>query len=700
VYERETWVSWSAAQILEDEVTDIGRALCMDGDRFAAGSDGSYENNNRLVVYTWDGISWAREQELTLESGGEFLDSTFPFKCALSGNLLLGYREGDMTLWTWEYVDDAWVQDEQPVPFGEGIPSDDQGIQFSYTNGYLVVTLPYENSGLGCIIIYQRITGGWTATHYFCSAGDFIGEHAIVSEYEGADTTIGTGLACRDGVCVVTSKEDTDTDSDRVTVRVLVLEESTWTIQKTVHALLGTHQVLLTSDYFITSVSWFNDSIGQVFVYDATTFQSVQNITTEVPNTFFGTKIQSYEDQLVVAPDPFEGNHLYFYTQFDNAYTKAPTTVYPTLSPTITTETPTQSPLLFVAYNQLGSKLEGMGTVYGYSVAMTNEYAFAGMNGENFEIDVYERTGDTFSVVQQINVLGAEANYKTLCVQDTHLLIAVSEYDDTGAVFYYTLVGSTWELTGDPLVGSSLLPFSQFGYSMDLSNSTLAIGAPYYDNNRGKVYIFKRTGGTWTEDAVIVRDIPEAGDNLGRTVKLSSDETTLAIGCHDPDSPDPTTSRIWVYAYEVDTWVIKSELFGYNHMGYALGFVDSLLVATATDANRQTYFQSPGGKLITYEKQGEEYVELFAQDVDGETFVIHDGMLFLGDAMGIETSGSVIVYERQETGWLQSISIQGTDGFDSDKQGYALAVYGDYLVVGAPLASSGAVWFFKRAYTP
>lgn len=702
MYERETWITWSEAEVFTDPVTNIGRVLCMDGDRFATGSYGSHENNNRIIVYTWNGASWERQQELTVDAeDDDYAENTFPTECTLSGNILVVLRNSDGSLWTWEYNGTSWVNDNQRLPFADGFPSDKQGMQFVYTSGYLLVTIPYQNDGFGCVIVYQRMSGEWLATQYFCDPPEFTGEHEVIIEYEGSTVGLGAGLACRGTTCIITSREDTDNPYDQRTIRVFTLVESTWTIQQTIHAIHGSDKVLLTSSSFITSDPSFNDT-GQVLVYDSSSFQSLQNITIETPYTWFGTRIQAYEDQLVVAPDPIEDARVYVYTQLNNAYTKMPTTAFPSHSPTVETAAPTNSPLLFVAYDQLGDKIDGTGTVYGFSVAMTNDYAFVGLNGEEFEIDAYKRTGDTFSVEQTISVPGAEDGYKRVCAKGDHLLIGVASYNTSGGVFYYTLVESTWTLTGDVLVGSDLLPYSQFGYSMDLSDSTLtaAIGAPFYDNTRGKVYIFKRTGGTWTEDYVITRDSPEAGDSVGSVVKLSSDETTLAVGCHYFYAEDTVGSRILVYVYEIDTWVLKSELSGYRGMGYALGFLGTQLIATAVNADRTDYLQVFASKLITYEKQGDEYVELHVQDIEGETFVINDDMLFLGDAMGIETSGSVTVYQKQESGWLQSITIQGTDGADLDKQGYSIAAHGDYLVVGAPLTTTGAIWFFKRTYTP
>ena len=47
----------------------------------------------------------------------------------------------------------------------------------------------------------------------------------------------------------------------------------------------------------------------------------------------------------------------------------------------------------------------------------------------------------------------------------------------------------------------------------------------------GAVYVFSRSGTTWTQQAYVKASDTEAGDEFGYSVSLSSDGNTLAVGC-------------------------------------------------------------------------------------------------------------------------------------------------------------------------
>lgn len=83
----------------------------------------------------------------------------------------------------------------------------------------------------------------------------------------------------------------------------------------------------------------------------------------------------------------------------------------------------------------------------------------------------------------------------------------------------------------------------RFGYSVSLSGDTLAVGAIGEDSNAtgvngsqsdnsesgsGAVYIFTRSGRTWSQQAYLKSSNTGARDNFGYSVSLSGD--TLAVG--------------------------------------------------------------------------------------------------------------------------------------------------------------------------
>jgi len=96
----------------------------------------------------------------------------------------------------------------------------------------------------------------------------------------------------------------------------------------------------------------------------------------------------------------------------------------------------------------------------------------------------------------------------------------------------------------------------QFGNSVSLSSdgATLAVGANGEDSNTtdinapdpaqadnsaantGTVYVFTRSGISWSQQAYIKASNTGTGDLFGGSVSLSSDGTTLAVGARSEDS--------------------------------------------------------------------------------------------------------------------------------------------------------------------
>ena len=115
----------------------------------------------------------------------------------------------------------------------------------------------------------------------------------------------------------------------------------------------------------------------------------------------------------------------------------------------------------------------------------------------------------------------------------------------SGAVYVFTRTGGEW--TQEAFIKSSNPEATDgFGYSLALSENTLAVGAPEEDSgfpdnqannsvtNSGAVYIFTRTTGVWAQDAYIKASNLDEGDLFGGAVDLSGD--LLVVGAHLEDS--------------------------------------------------------------------------------------------------------------------------------------------------------------------
>jgi hypothetical protein len=126
---------------------------------------------------------------------------------------------------------------------------------------------------------------------------------------------------------------------------------------------------------------------------------------------------------------------------------------------------------------------------------------------------------------------------------------------DSGAAYVFTRSGTTWSQQAY-IKASNTDSSDRFGWSLSISHdgNTLAVGAYGEDSlasgiqgdqsnnsgfDSGAVYIFTRSGTTWSQQAYIKgsnNDGVYNGDNFGWSVSLNSDGNTLAVGSPYEDS--------------------------------------------------------------------------------------------------------------------------------------------------------------------
>ncbi len=119
---------------------------------------------------------------------------------------------------------------------------------------------------------------------------------------------------------------------------------------------------------------------------------------------------------------------------------------------------------------------------------------------------------------------------------------------NSGAVYVFARTGGLWAQEAY-LKASNTEAGDSFGGSVALSGDTLAVGAPregssatgvngnQFDNGAltsGAVYVFKKTAGSWSQDAYLKASNTNAGDEFGWSVALEGD--VLAVGAPFEDS--------------------------------------------------------------------------------------------------------------------------------------------------------------------
>jgi hypothetical protein len=122
-----------------------------------------------------------------------------------------------------------------------------------------------------------------------------------------------------------------------------------------------------------------------------------------------------------------------------------------------------------------------------------------------------------------------------------------NSFQASGAVYLYQRSGPNWERQAYIKAGNAEAG-DNFGWSVSLSGDLLAVGAPLEDENvavitngttapnvngaaeSGAVYIYKRSGSSWDQEAYIKASNAGSSDNFGISVSLSGNN--LAVGSY------------------------------------------------------------------------------------------------------------------------------------------------------------------------
>ena len=313
------------------------------------------------------------------------------------------------------------------------------------------------------------------------------------------------------------------------------------------------------------------------------------------------------------------------------------------------------------------------------------------------------RFGHMVSLSQDGNTLAVSAHFEASAAKGINGDQNDKSIPQAGAVYVFTRTGTTWSQqayikasnTGEKGVGKQPSKGDQFGFSLSLSadGNTLAAGAISEDSgakgingdqndnsqvSSGAVYVFTRTGATWSQQAYIKASNTDTNDLFGYSVGLSADGNTLAASAYDEDGgskqingPQDKGQRgsgaIYVFTRTGTSWAQTAYLKAANaepedSLGYEIAISQdgNTIAGGAADEDCFTPGINPTG---------------CDQDYKTDT-----------------STGAVYVFVRTNNTWTQQAFIKSSHPNREDWFGSRLMLSGDgnTLAVGAQLENGGS----------
>ncbi|HTW99791.1 MAG TPA: hypothetical protein VMD59_13495, partial [Acidimicrobiales bacterium] len=324
-------------------------------------------------------------------------------------------------------------------------------------------------------------------------------------------------------------------------------------------------------------------------------------------------------------------------------------------------------------------------------------------------------------VTQASDIVGTGASgaafqgYSVAISADGNTVAVGGPYDnsDTGAVWIFTRSGTTWTQQGSKLVGTGAVGHAYQGLAVALSadGNTLAEGGAYNNSDAGAVWVFTRSGTTWSQQAELTGSGASGSAFQGTSVGLSADGNTLAEGGSQDNS---LAGAVWVFSRSGSTWSqIGSKLTGSNNLDAEMGMsiavspdASTILAGGAVDDDSvgaawvftlsgSTWSQQ-GSKLTPPSYSGPDayFGSTVALSTNGSTALVGAQ----SDNSGV---GSAWVFVRSGSTWSAQTKLlaTGESGGGHFGSSVALAGSGTEAVVGGYDDNSGpgAVWVFTES---
>ncbi|MBC8098080.1 MAG: FG-GAP repeat protein [Armatimonadetes bacterium] len=318
--------------------------------------------------------------------------------------------------------------------------------------------------------------------------------------------------------------------------------------------------------------------------------------------------------------------------------------------------------------------------------------------------------------------------------------ILVGAYSDNiegsfgqGSAYIFIRSGGIWVQQAKFTASSNSGEYDFFGSSVALSSdgNTALVGVGADDiganSDQGSVYVYTRSGTTWTQQQKLTASDGAPDDIFGWSVALNSDGTTALISSETNDiGTNQSQGAAYVFTLSGTTWTQQQKLtasdgeaddrFGF---GVALNNTGDIALVSAVyqdiGANvsqGSAYVFTRSGTTWTQQQkliasdgaEDDDFGVSVALNSDGNTALVG---AFDDDIGANSGQGSAYIFTRSGTAWMEQQKLIASDGASNDyfARSVALSATGDTALVGAYAdtfganSNQGSAYVFTRSGT-
>ena len=425
-----------------------------------------------------------------------------------------------------------------------------------------------------------------------------------------------------------------------------------------------------------------------------------------------------------------------------------------------------------VSSDEVRVRVEDAGAVYPVLVDPITQQAY--LKASNTEAD--DGFGWSVAISGDTVVVGARFEASNATGVDGNQ--ADNSNFSAGAAYVFVRSGATWAQQAYLKASNSGAP-DLFGHAVAISGDTIVVGAPQESGSAtgvngnqaddsapgaGAAYVFVRNGvGAWTQQAYLKASNTGAGDRFGWSVAISGNTVVVGaqfeasnatgVGGDQADDSAVLAGAAYVFVRSGTTWTQQAYLKASNtgvsdRFGWSVSISGDTVVvgaigegssATGVNGDQADNNAASAGAAYVFTRSGTTWSQqayLKASNTGiGDQFgysVAISGDKVVVSAVGEDSNatgvngnqadnsavdaGAAYVFVRSGTTWTQQAYLKASNTEAGDQFGYAVAISGGAIVVGAlgegssatgvdgnPLDNSastaGAAYLFTRTGT-
>ena len=676
------------------DISEDGNMITV-GHQEGRSANGTTRRMGTVEIFTRSGSTWTRAE--TIEES----TSDFPTDAKIGWSNELASEDKDRIIFgaytdksAWVWVNSGgWARESELTPSNSASSQNDSygyAVSINADGTVAAVSDPgadgeSSETKAGNVYIFTRSGSTWSQQQRLYSAtqaaGDFFG-HALNLSGDGTRVYIGV------------SRQDAATTTEGE-VQIWKNTGGTWALESTVTSSDTTssqnnrfasknQSVAVTKDaaYLAVGAHEQSSTAGAVYVYTAATGASLSDRLTLEAGSNITITTNATTDTVTIAASSSGLDSAGVTALVDSSYVQARQTTYTNAdfadSAFVTAQINNLidgAPGTLDTLNEIAAALNDDDSAYSTLVGLINAKSDLDSSAAIALID------SAYVQARQTSSGGGNDSATTIALIDSDYVrarqvtpvpsftkISISGQGDVVADSDEGIANWASSSQQQKLTASDAATNDRFGYDLDISGdgNYALVAAPWENSQRGKAYVYLKSGTSWSQQAMLTADDGGGNDYFGIGTKISEDGSTAVIGAKGAGSGLNGTGKAYVYKRSGTSWTQQAAL-------------------TASDA--------ADGDLFGY-----------AVDIsdDGNTIVLGA----YGEDTGGNARGQAYVFTRDSDEgsiWTEDQKFQSDDIEDGDNFGFAVAISGDgnNLVVGVPFedsngSSAGSAYVFTR----